>query len=78
MDFDIIVLLGEKKNIGVVCFVGVLDKEMIVKVKMYFKDKYGIELNVSIVLLIVGKELVRNVLYVFVIVFIGIIIYVLI
>lgn len=75
---DDVVIIGKSNDMGVVCVVGVLNKKEIVNLKDYFKDKYGFELNVSIVLLIVGKELVKNVMMVIVIVLIGIIIYVMI
>lgn len=71
-----IVLIGDDNKGFVVCILGVLLKDEIVKIKIFFYDKYGIDLNVSIVLLIIGKEIVWNVFIVVLIVFVVIILYV--
>ncbi|MEC1261401.1 protein translocase subunit SecDF [Bacillus swezeyi] len=76
LDPDSIVLSGQKTNHGVARFVGVPNQKKIAEVKSYFKDKYGVEPNVSTVSPTVGKELARNALYALIIASIGIILYV--
>ncbi|KAA6448774.1 protein translocase subunit SecDF [Bacillus swezeyi] len=76
LDPDSIVLSGQKTNHGVARFVGVPNQKKIAEVKSYFKDKYGVEPNVSTVSPTVGKELARNALYAVIIASIGIILYV--
>ncbi|HZG60648.1 MAG TPA: protein translocase subunit SecDF [Anoxybacillus sp.] len=71
-----VVLSGNNKEIGVVRFIGVLDKNEISKVKNHFKQLYGSEPNVSTVSPTVGKELARNAFIAVLISSIGIIIYV--
>lgn len=71
-----IVLSGNKGEIGVARFIGVLSKKEISELKTHFKQKYGFEPNVSTVSPTVGKELARNALIAVLISSIGIIIYV--
>ncbi|WP_027407927.1 protein translocase subunit SecDF [Anoxybacillus tepidamans] len=71
-----IVLSGNKGEVGVARFIGVLNKQEISELKNHFKQKYGFEPNVSTVSPTVGKELARNALIAVIISSIGIIIYV--
>ncbi|MCZ0756122.1 protein translocase subunit SecDF [Anoxybacillus sp. J5B_2022] len=71
-----IVLSGNKGEIGVARFIGVLSKKEISELKTHFKKTYGFEPNVSTVSPTVGKELARNAFIAVVISSIGIIIYV--
>ncbi|NPC93508.1 protein translocase subunit SecDF [Bacillus sp. WMMC1349] len=73
---DSIILSGDQKDRGVARFVGVPSQKKIADVKDYFKDKYGMEPNVSTVSPTVGKELAENALKAVIIASIGIILYV--
>lgn len=73
---DNIVISGDDKNIGVARIKGVLSKDEIAELKADFKDKLGVEPNVSTVTPTVGKELVKNAIKAVAIASIGIIIYV--
>ncbi|MBW7651393.1 protein translocase subunit SecDF [Anoxybacillus sp. ST4] len=71
-----IVLSGNKNEMAIVRFLGVLDQKEISQLKSHFKEKYGIEPNVSTVSPTVGKELARNAFISVLIASVGIIIYV--
>ncbi|SFA48234.1 SecD/SecF fusion protein [Anoxybacillus pushchinoensis] len=71
-----IVLSGNKNEMAIVRFLGVLDQNEISQLKSHFKEKYGIEPNVSTVSPTVGKELARNAFISVLIASVGIIIYV--
>jgi SecD/SecF fusion protein len=73
---DNIILYGDQNETAVVRYKTVLQKDEINKIKSHFKDKYGIEPNVSTVSPIVGKELAKNALKALAIASIGIILYV--
>lgn len=71
-----IVLSGNNNEMAIVRFLGVLDQKEISKLKSHFKEKYGVEPNVSTVSPTVGKELARNASISVLIASIGIIIYI--
>ncbi|MBA2878835.1 protein translocase subunit SecDF [Anoxybacillus ayderensis] len=71
-----VVLSGNNNEMAIVRFLGVLDQKEISQLKSHFKEKYGIEPNVSTVSPTVGKELARNAFISVLIASIGIIIYV--
>ncbi|WP_042345676.1 protein translocase subunit SecDF [Bacillus massiliigorillae] len=71
-----VVLSGDKNEVAVVRTQDVLDKAEILKVKDYFKDKYGHEPNISAVSPTVGKELAKNAFKSVLIASLGIILYV--
>jgi protein-export membrane protein SecD/preprotein translocase SecF subunit len=73
---DDIVISGNKDEIGVARFKGVLNKDEIAEVKSELKNKFGAEPNVSTVSPTVGKELAKNAIIALIIASIGIIIYV--
>lgn len=76
VDVKDVSVMGDKKDIGAVRALGVLSKDEIAKVKSYFKDKYGVEPNISTVSPTVGKELARNAFIAVLIASLGIIAYV--
>lgn len=71
-----VVLSGNNNDMAIVRFLGVLDQKEISKLKSHFKEKYGVEPNVSVVSPTVGKELARNAFIAVLIASVGIIIYV--
>ncbi|WP_433743379.1 protein translocase subunit SecDF [Falsibacillus pallidus] len=73
---DEVVLSGNKNEIGVAQFKGVLSQKEIADVKTKFTKKLGNEPNVSTVSPTIGKELAKNAIKSVIIASIGIIIYV--
>lgn len=73
---DDIVISGNKNNIGVARYKGVLDKKEVAELKSHFKKDYGVEPNVSTVSPTVGKELAKNAIYALLIASAGIVLYV--
>nr|WP_295969652.1 protein translocase subunit SecDF [uncultured Bacillus sp.] len=73
---DDIVISGEKGNIGVARFKGVLSKTEIAEIKEHFHEKWGSEPNVSSVTPTVGKEIAKNALIGLLITALGLIVFV--
>jgi protein-export membrane protein SecD/preprotein translocase SecF subunit len=71
-----IVISGDKKNVGVARFKGILSKKEIAELKTHFDDKFGAEPNVSSVTPTVGRELAKNALISLVWASLGLIIFV--
>ncbi|MCF6138065.1 protein translocase subunit SecDF [Pseudalkalibacillus berkeleyi] len=76
LESEEVIISGDKNNIAVTRYVGVLEQQEISKLKSFFKKEYGQEPNVSTVDPTVGRELAKNAMYAIAIASIGIIIYV--
>ncbi|CAM3937204.1 protein translocase subunit SecDF [Mesobacillus thioparans] len=71
-----IIISGDKGEVGVARFKGVLTKDQISELKSHFKEVYGAEPNVGTVSPTIGKELAKNAMIAVAIASVGIIIYV--
>jgi protein-export membrane protein SecD/preprotein translocase SecF subunit len=76
LETDDIVISGEKKNIGVARFKGILSKQEITDLKTHLHDEFGADPNVSSVTPTVGKELAKNAFKALILSSIGMIIFV--
>ena len=73
---DDIVISGDKKNIGVARFKGVISKTDIADLKSHFHKEFGTDPNVSSVTPTVGKEIAKNAILGVLIASIGLIVFV--
>ncbi|HLO12885.1 MAG TPA: protein translocase subunit SecDF [Pseudoneobacillus sp.] len=76
IDTDDIVISGNKDEIGVARYKGVLNKTEIADLKTKFHKQFGAEPSISTVSPTVGKELAKNAIIALIIASVGIIIYV--